>query len=147
MNTNIPLLMADDDPDDFLLLKSALEDRGVSNPLRFVENGVELMRYLAGEGPYHDRQAYPLPGVILLDLNMPKKDGREVLADIKQNPKFKHIPVVVLSTSKTADDVLRTYQLGASCFITKPSSYEGIEAIAHMISEVWLRLVTLPCAE
>lgn len=147
MNHSTTLLMADDDPDDFFLLKSALEDLGAANPLRLVDNGVELMKYLMGEGPYTDRQAYPMPGVILLDLNMPKKDGREVLASIKQHADFGHIPVVVLSTSKVAEDVLRAYQLGASCFITKPSSYAGIEAIARMIKDVWFDLVTLPDGE
>lgn len=147
MNEHIPILMADDDPDDCFLIQSAFEDCGLKNPLRFVHNGVELMNYLLRRGKFGDILAYPLPGLILLDLNMPKKDGREALAEIKANPDLCHIPVIILTTSKTEDDVHRIYQIGANCFITKPSSFEGILEIVRMLSKFWLGMVALPFAE
>src|SRR4051794_13748222 len=116
----ITILMADDDADDRLMTKEAFEESHLANDLRFVENGVELMDYLKRRGKYRDPGTSPRPGLILLDLNMPRKDGREALEEIKQDPSLRRIPVVVLTTSKEEEDVHRSYELHVNSYITKP---------------------------
>src|SRR5688572_2271204 len=122
----ITILVADDDPDDRQMTKEAMEEHYLLNDLRFVVDGEDLMQYLKREGKYQDRQLSPRPGLILLDLNMPKKDGREALNEIKSDPLLKRIPIIVLTTSKTEEDILRSYNLGVNCFITKPVSFKDL---------------------
>ena len=142
--TSLVILMADDDPDDRELAKEALEESKLKNPLHFVENGEELMDYLHQRGAFASQEKYPLPGLILLDLNMPKKDGREALQEIKADPNLRHIPVVVLTTSKAEEDIVRSYDLGANSFISKPVTFAGLLHVVRAIGEYWFELVALP---
>lgn len=143
-NRSITILVAEDDLDDQMLLREALEENRLANDLRFVENGEDLMNYLNRVGPFSDPMESPRPGVILLDLNMPKKDGRETLRELKSNPELRHIPVVVLTTSKAEEDILRTYNLGVNSFITKPVTFESLVAVTREIGRYWLEIVELP---
>lgn len=136
--------MADDDEDDRLLAQDALKESRVLNRLFFVENGVELIRYLEGHGKYADREHYPLPGLILLDLNMPKKDGREALQEIKANPAIRRIPVVILTTSKAEEDKIRGYDLGAASYITKPVTFSALVELMRTLGKYWIEIVELP---
>jgi CheY-like chemotaxis protein len=140
----IVILMADDDSDDRLLTKRALEASRVVNDLRFVEDGEELMDYLLQRGGYADSDAAPRPGLILLDLNMPRKDGREALAEIKKDPALHRIPVVVMTTSKAEEDVLRSYDLGANSYITKPVTFERLVELMKTLGTYWVEFVKLP---
>lgn len=140
----VTLLMADDDPDDRELALSAIRESRLVNELRLVEDGEELMQYLRREGRYREPKDSPRPGLILLDLNMPRKDGREALREIKSDPVLKHIPVVVLTTSKAEEDILRSYGLGANCFITKPVTFEGLVEVVKVLDRHWLQIVELP---
>ncbi len=141
---SIVILVADDDAEDRMLVKEALEENRLTNNLQFVENGEELMEYLQGKGRYADKDKYPTPGLILLDLNMPKKDGREALKEIKEDPHLRLIPVVVLTTSKAEEDILKTYNLGVSSFITKPVTFNSFVEMMKTLSEYWFELVELP---
>jgi CheY-like chemotaxis protein len=136
--------MADDDPDDRLLAHDAFREARMSNRLVFVEDGEQVMDYLHRRGDYADAAEYPLPGLILLDLNMPRKDGREVLAEIKSDPAFKHIPVVVLTTSKADEDIMRSYQTGGNSYIVKPVTFRALTDVVREIGRYWLDLVDLP---
>ena len=140
----ITILMADDDPDDRLMTQEAFRDCRLNNPLRFAEDGEELMDYLHRRGRYGDASAYPMPGLILLDLNMPRKDGREALREIKADPQLRHIPVVVLTTSKAEEDVVRAYHDGVNSFITKPVTFEGLIDVVCTLGKYWLHIVDLP---
>jgi CheY-like chemotaxis protein len=141
----ITLLMADDDEEDRALTQEAVADARLANDMRFVVDGQELMDYLRLEGDYAERgKDAPYPGVILLDLNMPKKDGREALAEIKADPKLKKIPVVVLTTSKAEEDIFRTYELGVNSFITKPVTFVGLVEVLQAFSRYWFEIVELP---
>ncbi|MGH8509031.1 MAG: response regulator, partial [Gammaproteobacteria bacterium] len=140
----ITLLMADDDPDDRLLAKDALAEARVANDLRFVADGEELLDYLHGRGRYNAPDSAPRPGLILLDLNMPKKDGREALQEIKANPELRQIPIVVLTTSKAEEDIYRSYDLGASSFIIKPVTFEGLVEVMKTLGRYWIEIVELP---
>lgn len=140
----ITILMADDDEDDRLLAAEALEESRLNNPLYFVNDGEELMDYLCRRGSYADPQTSPRPGLILLDLNMPKKDGREALQEIKANPKLRRIPVVILTTSNADIDIYRSYDLGANTYITKPVTFEALVEVIKALGEYWLTLVALP---
>lgn len=140
-NHPITILMADDDDDDRRLTKEAFYEGQVFNELRFVENGEELMAYLRREGKYEDA---PRPGLILLDLNMPRKDGRTVLKEIKSDPALRQIPIVVLTTSKTEEDILTTYDLGVNSYIVKPVTFEALVHICQMLEKYWLDIVELP---
>ena len=122
----ITILMADDDADDRLLTKKAFDSARLVNDFRTVADGEQLLAYLRQRDPFKDPAAAPRPGLILLDLNMPKKDGREALAEIKQDPALRRIPVVVLTTSKSEEDVLRSYDLGANSYIRKPVTFESL---------------------
>lgn len=139
----ITILMADDDPDDRMLTKEALVENKLANDLHFVVDGEDLMDYLHQRGKYNATNA-PTPGLILLDLNMPRKDGREALAEIKQDPKLRRIPVIVLTTSKAEEDIIRTYDLGISSFITKPVTFDDLVEVAKAIGTYWFGIVVLP---
>lgn len=138
------ILMADDDEDDRLLTFEAMTESRVLNQLMFVEDGVELLEYLRGEGKYADRAQYPLPGLILLDLNMPKKDGREALAEIKADKDLRRIPIVILTTSKAEEDMLKGYDLGAASYITKPVTFEALVDLMRALGKYWVEIVELP---
>ncbi|MGH8523164.1 MAG: response regulator [Gammaproteobacteria bacterium] len=135
--------MADDDPDDRLLTRDAMRDARVINDLRFVEDGEDLMDYLYRRGRYADGASAPRPGLILLDLNMPKKDGREALKEIKADPDLRRIPVVVLTTSKLEEDIFRSYDLGASSFIIKPVTFESLVELMKAMGRYWIEFVEL----
>jgi CheY-like chemotaxis protein len=139
------ILMADDDREDCRLSQEALNDARLLNEMRFVYDGEELMDYLRERGEYaNGGRASPEPGVILLDLNMPKMDGREALAEIKGDPALRSIPVVVLTTSKAEEDILRSYDLGANSFITKPVTFAGLVEVMQGLSRYWFEIVALP---
>lgn len=142
--TPITILMADDDEDDRVMTRDALETSRLGNELRFVVDGEDLMDYLHRRGAYAPPAVAPTPGLILLDLNMPKKDGREALAEIKADPRLRRIPVVVLTTSKTEEDIVRTYDLGVNSFITKPVTFAGLADVLHAWSHYWFEIVELP---
>lgn len=138
------ILVADDDPDDRLLLEDALDETHLAENVKFVEDGEELMDYLLGNGKYNKASSCPRPDLILLDLNMPKKDGREALKEIKSTPQLRQIPIVVLTTSKAEEDVYRTYELGVNSFISKPVSYEELVKLVHKLGVYWFDTVKLP---
>ncbi len=140
----IVILMAEDDPDDRLFSSEAMEMAHLHNELRFVEDGQELMDYLRCRGKYANRDDCPTPGIILLDLNMPRKDGREALEEIKADPRLKVIPVVVLTTSRAEEDILRSYDLGVSGYITKPVTFERLIEIMKVLGKYWFEIVELP---
>ncbi|MEJ8756966.1 response regulator [Pontibacter sp. H259] len=141
---SIIILIADDDAEDRMLVKEALEESRLNNNIQFVENGEELLEYLHNKGRFSDTEKYPTPGLILLDLNMPKKDGREALKEIKADDKLRMIPVVVLTTSKAEEDILRTYDLGVSSFITKPVTFGSLVDVMKTLSKYWFEIVELP---
>ena len=140
----VQILMADDDPDDRLLAEKALHEYRLKNGIRFVEDGEELMDYLYHRGKYAAPGSSPVPGLILLDLNMPRKDGREALAEIKRDPVLHRIPVVILTTSKAEEDIVRAYDLGVNSYITKPVSFQGLAEVMKTLSIYWFEIVKLP---
>jgi CheY-like chemotaxis protein len=140
----IVILMAEDDADDRLLVRDAFEESRLLNELRFVEDGEELLDYLRGEGRYTDRANAPRPGLILLDLNMPRKDGREALREIKADADLRRIPVVVMTTSKAEEDIFRSYDLGASSYISKPVTFERLVDLIKTLGQYWIEFVELP---
>jgi CheY-like chemotaxis protein len=143
----LTILMADDDADDRQFTQDALVASRLVNALHFVEDGVQLMDYLRGRGAYTAPGSAPRPGLILLDLNMPKMDGREALKEIKSDPGLRRIPVVVLTTSKAEEDILRSYEFGANSFIAKPVTFEGLVKVMDQLGHYWFELVELPPAE
>ncbi|HEX7378462.1 MAG TPA: response regulator [Pirellulales bacterium] len=140
----VTILMADDDADDRLMTKEAFDESRLVNDLRFVEDGVELLDYLQRRGKYADPASSPRPGLILLDLNMPKMDGREALKEIKADPALKSIRVVILTTSKAEEDIYRTYNLSAASYITKPVTFAGMAEVIRTLGKYWLEIVELP---
>ncbi|MDY6802361.1 MAG: response regulator [Cyanobacteriota bacterium] len=140
----ITILVADDDPDDRLMMREALEDSRLANDLYFVEDGEELMEYLCRRGKYENQEDSPRPKLLLLDLNMPRKDGREALKEIKSNPKLRQIPVVVLTTSKAEEDIYRTYDLGVNSFISKPVTFDSLVELMKHLGKYWFEIVALP---
>ncbi|MDN3414257.1 response regulator [Pseudoalteromonas sp. APC 3250] len=140
----ITILMADDDEDDRLLTQDALAESRVLNELHFVEDGVELLEYLERKGKFEDKTLSPRPGLILLDLNMPRMDGREALQAIKANPNLKGIPVVILTTSKQEEDMVKGYNLGAASYITKPVTFDGLVELMKTLGKYWVEFVELP---
>ena len=136
--------MADDDADDRQLTREAFDEAKICNELRFVEDGAELLEYLQRRGKYADPASSPRPGIILLDLNMPKVDGREALTRIKLDPDLKRLPVVVLTTSKAEIDIVRSYNLSAASYITKPVTFDGLVEVVRMLGRYWLEIVELP---
>ena len=146
MQSSISVLVAEDDADDRLLIKDAFKENSVSNPLTFVNDGEELMDYLHRRGSYEHLRDEPFPGIILLDLNMPKKDGHMALKEIKADAVLQRIPVVVLTTSKADEDIVRTYGLGVSSFITKPVTFDRLCGVIKTLSHYWFEIVALPGA-
>jgi two-component system, response regulator len=144
INKEIIILVADDDPDDRLMIKDSFEETGMRNPVHFVHDGEELLDYLMRRGAYTSLTNVRLPGLILLDLNMPKKDGREALKEIKGNPLLRQIPVVVFTTSKAEEDICRSYELGVNSFICKPLSYDVLVKTVKSLIKYWLETVQLP---
>ena len=142
--TPITILMADDDPEDRMLAEEALEEARLANEMHFVEDGEELMDYLNRRGKYTALRDSSLPGLILLDVNMPRKDGREALREIKADSELRRIPIVVLTTSRAEEDIYRTYELGVSSFITKPVTFEGLVDLMKILSKYWFEIVQLP---
>jgi CheY-like chemotaxis protein len=140
----VTILVADDDPDDRRLTQDAFGEAKVANDLRFVEDGVEVFDYLNRRGKYADAAASPWPSILLLDLNMPRKDGRSVLQELKADPKYSGIRVIVMTTSKAEEDVVRSYQLSAASYITKPVTFEALVQVVQTLGRYWLEIVELP---
>jgi two-component system response regulator len=138
------ILMAEDDPDDRLLALKALHECRVRSELRFVEDGEELIAYLRRRGRYTEPQSSPRPRFILLDLNMPRKNGRETLEELKNDPDLCSIPIVVLTTSQSEDDILRSYQLGANSFVTKPVAFDDFVEVMRGLNHYWCDVVATP---
>jgi CheY-like chemotaxis protein len=139
------ILLADDDEEDRELAREAMQDARLRNEMRFAVDGQDLMDYLRRNGSYASESVdAPRPGIILLDLNMPKKDGREALQEIKADPALRQIPVVVLTTSKDEEDVLRSYDLGVNSFITKPVTFAGLVEVMRTWTRYWFEIVDLP---
>jgi len=141
---SILILMADDDAEDRMMMADAFAESHLAIPLRFVEDGEQLMDYLFHRGAYTDPASAPRPGLILLDLNMPKKDGWNALQEIKNDPTLRHIPIVILTTSKAEQDVYRSYDLGVNSFITKPVTLTGLVEVVTMLGKYWFEIVDLP---
>jgi CheY-like chemotaxis protein len=140
----VTIVMADDDPDDRELARDAFNECRLANKVHFVEDGEELMDYLLRRNKYQTMPETPLPALILLDLNMPRKDGREALREIKAHPDLKRIPIVVLTTSKAEEDILRTYDLGVNSYITKPVTFESLVDTVKVLGKYWFEIVELP---
>jgi CheY-like chemotaxis protein len=140
----VTILLVDDDDEDLLMAQEALRESRLGNDLRATHDGEEMMDYLLRRGQYVDEADSPTPGLILLDLNMPRKDGREALAEIKSNPDLRKIPVIVLTTSKAEEDIFRTYDLGVNSFITKPVTFSGLVEAMRVLSQYWFEIVELP---
>src|SRR5436853_468875 len=140
----ITILLADDDPDDRQLTHEALAECRLANDVHFVEDGEQLLDYLYRRGAYTNLAQEPLPGLILLDLNMPRKDGREALKEIKVHPELRRIPIVVLTTSKAEEDILRTYDLGVNSYITKPVTFDSLVDTIKVLGRYWFEIVELP---
>ena len=143
-NKSMVILMADDDADDRLLAKDALTECHLSGEVHFVEDGEDLLDYLQHRGKYTGGTSAPTPSLILLDLNMPKKDGREALREIKSNPDLRKIPVVVLTTSKADTDIAQIYDLGANSFISKPVAFDALVNVMRALGHYWWEIVELP---
>jgi CheY-like chemotaxis protein len=141
---SVTILMADDDPDDRRLTKEAFDESHLVNDLRFVEDGEELLDYLNRRGKYTDPESAPWPALLLLDLNMPRKDGREALEELKKDPRFRGIRVVIMTTSKAEEDVVRSYNLSAASYITKPVTFDRLVEVIRTLGKYWLEIVELP---
>jgi Response regulators consisting of a CheY-like receiver domain and a winged-helix DNA-binding domain len=144
MKRPITILLTDDDEEDLQMTQEALRESRLGNDLRITRDGEELMDYLHRRGRYADPSDSPIPGLILLDLNMPKKDGREALAEIKADPDLRQIPVIVLTTSQAEEDIFRSYDLGVNSFITKPVTFAGLVEAMKVLSQYWFEIVELP---
>ena len=142
---SITILLADDDPDDRLLVQEAFQENHLLNVVNTVEDGEELMEYLHKKGKFADTAVRP--NMILLDLNMPRKSGLEALQEIKADPEFRSIPVIVLTTSKAEEDVIRSYDLGVNSFIVKPVTFESLVALVKTLGNYWFQIVELPGKE
>ena len=140
----IVILIAEDDPDDRMLTIRALEQNRLANDIKWVEDGEELMDYLHRRGAYAHAGSAPRPGLILLDLNMPRMDGREALQAIKADPELRRIPVVVLTTSRAEQDVVQSYDLGVNAFVTKPVTFEELANAIRVLGNFWFEIVKLP---
>ena len=140
----IRILVAEDDADDRMMIKDAFEESRLGNPVDFVEDGIQLMNYLQRESEYANLADLPYPGFILLDLNMPRKDGRTALREIKASPILQRIPIVILTTSKAEEDIVRTYNLGVNSFICKPVTFDSLVEIVKTVGRYWIEIVALP---
>ena len=143
----ITIVLADDDPDDRQMTGEAFSENRLANQLHCVEDGEELMDYLHRRGRYEPMRTEPLPGLILLDLNMPRKDGREALKEIKADPNLRRIPIVVLTTSKAEEDILRSYDLGVNSYVTKPVTFKSLVELVKVLGRYWFEVVELPAGE
>ena len=143
-NKAIEILIADDDAEDRMLIVDALKESMLMNNIHEVEDGEELMDFLQHRGKFLDKEKFPTPGIILLDLNMPKKDGREALKEIKADEHLRCIPIIVLTTSKAEQDILKTYNLGVNSYITKPVSFAGLVDVMKTLNKYWFEIVELP---
>jgi len=139
-----PILIAEDDADDRYLLQTAFSEIGFPEKIDFVENGIEVMNYLDNVYENNNMQEKALPGFILLDLNMPKKDGREVLKELKQHPIFKKIPVIVFTTTKNEIEIKRCYELGANSYVVKPISFDALLKVVENIRSYWFQTASIP---
>jgi CheY-like chemotaxis protein len=139
--TPIDILLVEDDPGDVLMTREAFEHHKIRNALHVASDGVEALEFLNRQGRF---EAAPRPGLILLDLNLPRKDGREVLGEIKQDPRLRSIPVVVLTTSEADEDILRSYDLHANAYVTKPVDFEKFVEVVRKIDDFWVTVVQLP---
>ena len=140
----VTILMADDDPDDRKMTQEAFDQSCLGNDLRFVEDGEELLDYLYRRGKYADPATSPRPSILLLDLNMPRKDGREALQELKSDPQFRALRVIILTTSKAEEDIIRSYDLSAASYITKPVTFDGLLEVIRAMGRYWLEIVELP---
>jgi CheY-like chemotaxis protein len=140
----ISILIADDDADDRELIQAAFDENSTQHHISFVENGEELLHYLKRDGHYADETLHPFPQIILLDLNMPKKDGREALRELKANNVFKSIPVIILTTSQEEKDIINSYELGVNSFIIKPVTYSGLVEFTRVLGQYWFEIAELP---
>jgi two-component system response regulator len=138
------ILIAEDDPDDRLLARDALAESKIVNMVRFVEDGQELLDYLRRRGRFADPAVSPTPGIVLVDLNMPRMDGRTAIDAMKKDPALRHIPVTVLTTSSADEDIFRSYELGVSSYITKPVSFDGLVRVMRSVGQYWFETVELP---
>lgn len=146
IRSNVPvrIVVADDDADDRMMIKDAFDESKLGNPVDFVEDGIQLMEYLKREGKYASLAGQPYPGFILLDLNMPRKDGRTVLKEIKESTELHRIPIIILTTSKAEEDIIKTYNLGVNSFICKPVSFDKLVDIVKTVGHYWIEIVALP---
>jgi CheY-like chemotaxis protein len=140
----IEILLVEDNPGDVRLTREALKEAKVRNSLSVAGDGVEALAFLRREGLHANA---PRPDIVLLDLNLPRKDGRQVLAEVKADPELRRLPVVILTTSKAEEDILKTYDLHANCFITKPVDFDQFVKVVRSIEHFWLSIVTLPPAD
>jgi two-component system, response regulator len=145
-NNHISILMADDDPDDRMLMQEALAENKIANSIYFVENGEELLDYLNKTGKYKNEKCVT-PGIIFLDLNMPKVDGRQALKHLKADPLLRKIPIIILTTSKAELDILESYELGVNSFISKPVRFDELVEVTREISTYWFGTVSLPASK
>ena len=138
------ILMADDDVEDCLLVRDAMQETGRPCDIHFVRDGEELFDYLRHEGEYVDGRDSPWPDLILIDLKMPRKDGRETIRDLKSDPRYLQIPVIALTTSSASDDVAYSYSIGVNCYITKPTTYRDLVGLLDALGKFWFDVVELP---
>jgi len=141
---SIMIVIADDDADDRMLIEDAFRESRLANPLAFAEDGQDLLDLLRAQGRHEGKPLKHQPGLILLDLNMPRMDGRAALKALKADPELRRIPVVVLTTSKAEEDILRTYDLGVSSFISKPVTFDGLVDVVRTLNHYWIEIVQLP---
>jgi CheY-like chemotaxis protein len=138
MNTKLPLLLVDDNEDDIFFTKQAIGEANITNPVSTAADGMEVLDYLIGNGKYQDRAVYPLPALMLLDLKMPRKGGLEVLQWIREQPKFRNLVVIILTTSLEPSDIEKAYALGANSYLQKPSNIEILSEMMQAIKKYWL---------
>ncbi len=144
LRPTVSILLAEDDEDDFVLVEEALREAGLANKLYWVRDGEELVEYLRRQGDYASLESSPRPGLIILDLNMPRMDGREALREIKSDPALRSIPVVVLTTSRSDEDAIRSYDLGVNSFIRKPVQFSDFVEMIKVVGKYWFDIVYLP---
>lgn len=144
LKSKVNILIAEDDDDDYLLIQEALTDAHVINPHFRVTNGEELILFLKRQPPYEKYKNTPLPAIILLDLNMPKVDGRQALEQIRKDPSLRRLPVVILTTSKSQEDIISSYEIGANCYIRKPIDFSELIQVIKAFKKFWIEIVELP---
>lgn len=140
----IIIVVADDDADDRMMIEEAFEESRLGNEVHFVEDGEQLLAYMRRKGKFAHLAGKPYPGLVLLDLNMPRMDGREALREMKSDPQLCRVPVVVLTTSQADEDIIRTYGLGVNSFISKPVTFEGLVEAVRVLYQYWIEIVVLP---